>query len=74
MFGKYVYKQYNCNNNDLHKQLPTKSFPVKIPSKIIMNNKELSYQKYSLNSFNPHNPCSPNSWNRRLFTRLSQKK
>lgn len=71
MFDKHtrlVYKEYS----ELNKELPNKSYPIKIPGKMIMNNRELSNQKYSLNlnKFNPDNPCSPNSWDKRLFTRL----
>jgi hypothetical protein len=61
--------------HDFNKDLPNKSFPIKIPikGKNIMNNKQVNYGEYSLkgNAFNPDNSSPPNSWNKRLMSRLS---
>jgi hypothetical protein len=56
--------------NQLYKDLPSKSVPIKIPTKgkMIMNN-QLNYSLKS-NAFNPDNSSPPNSWNKRLMLRL----
>lgn len=68
------FVNYNCEKGSLiNKQFPDKSIPVKIPmkGKLIMNN---CFSEYSLkqNNFNPDKSSPPNSWDRRLMSRLYQ--
>jgi hypothetical protein len=57
--------------HQLNKDLPSKSVPIKIPTKgkMIMNN-QLIYALKS-NPFNPDKSSPPNSWSKRLMLRLN---